>query len=72
MGAGGKMPKNVNTEINVNRARPAAGIYLMTVVGAAVYFVQNADGVWNVIWAILKALVWPGFLVHRVFELLHI
>jgi len=66
------MPKNINNTIVVNRAKPAAGIYLMTVVGAAVYFVQNTDGFWNIIWAILKSLVWPGFLVHQVFQLLHI
>ncbi|HET7528992.1 MAG TPA: hypothetical protein VFJ84_02070 [Candidatus Saccharimonadales bacterium] len=66
------MTKNINNTIIVNRAKPAAGIYLMTVVGAAVYFVQNTNGFWNVVWAILKALVWPGFLVHRIFQLLHI
>jgi len=67
------MPKKVNnTQISVNHAKPAGGIYLTTVVGAAVYFIQNTDEFWNVIWAIIKALVWPGFLVHRIFQLLHI
>lgn len=66
------MPKNINNTVVVNRAKPAAGIYIMTVVGAAVYFIQNTHGFWNVIWAIIKALVWPGFLVHQVFKLLHI
>lgn len=66
------MQKHINNTIVVNRAKPAAGIYLMTIVGAAVYFIQNTSGVWGVVWAIIKALVWPGFLVHRIFQLLHI
>jgi hypothetical protein len=49
---------------------PLGGAYFVTIVGAAVYFIQNADGFWGVIWAIIKAFVWPGFVVHRALELL--
>jgi hypothetical protein len=34
--------------------------------------VGNVDGFWNVIVALLKAMVWPVFLINRVFELLRI
>lgn len=44
--------------------------YFLTIIGAAVYFVQNSDGFWAFILAILKALVWPAFAVHRAFELM--
>jgi hypothetical protein len=47
-------------------------IYLMTIVGAAVYFVGRADGFWAVVLALLKALVWPVFVVYRVLELLNL
>lgn len=60
--------KTVNV---VNKGGPFGGVYFLSFIGAAVYFVQNTSGFWNVIWAIIKALFWPGFLVHRAFELMH-
>ncbi len=51
---------------------PAGGFYCMGFIGAAVHFVGNVDGFWNVIVALLKAAVWPAFLIHRVFEALGI
>jgi hypothetical protein len=55
-----------------HKAAPASGIYFMGIIGSAIYFVSNVDGFWNIILALLKSLVWPAFLIHRVFELLHI
>ncbi len=51
---------------------PAGGFYFLTYIGAAVYFVQNSEGFWGAILALLKSAVWPAFLVHRVFQLLRI
>jgi hypothetical protein len=48
------------------------GTYLIAVVGAAVYFIQQADGFWQVILALLKALVWPGFVVYGLLDLLNL
>jgi hypothetical protein len=56
----------------VNQAGPMGFVLFMSFVGALVYFVQRADGFWNVIVAVLKAAVWPAFLIHRAFELLNI
>jgi hypothetical protein len=39
-------------------------VYGLGMVGAAVYYVQQADGFWPVVAALLKALVWPAFLVY--------
>ena len=67
------MAKNSNKTVKViNRGSPFGGAYLVTYVGAAVYFVQQSEGFWGFVWALIKALVWPGFLIHRVFELLKI
>ena len=55
----------------VNRGAPFGGAYLVTYVGAAVYFTQNAIGFWAVVLALLKALVWPAFFVYHVLVLLH-
>lgn len=46
------------------------GVYFSTIVGAAIYFLQGAATFWGVVFAILKALVWPAFVVYKVLELL--
>jgi hypothetical protein len=38
--------------------------YFLGLIGALVYYVQHADGFWSVVVAILKALVWPAFVVY--------
>ena len=38
-------------------------VYGLGVIGAAVYFVQQADGFWLGVLGLLKALVWPAILV---------
>lgn len=67
------MAKSEKNFIKVNHNKPpAAGAYFLGVIGAAVHFVGNVDGFWLVILALLKALVWPAFLINRVFDLLNI
>lgn len=67
-----KVEKQYNL-INKNSGPPPAfGIYLLGVIGSAIHFVDNADGFGAVVVALLKSLVWPAFLIHRVFDLLKI
>lgn len=40
-------------------------------IGVAVYNVQQVSGFWPIVLAILKAIVWPAFLLHKVFSMLH-
>lgn len=54
----------------MSRNAPGGGIYFLTIIGAAVYFCQHASGFWGIIVALLKAIVWPAFVVHRVFTLI--
>ena len=56
----------------VKQDSPAGFAFFMTYIGAAVHFVGNVDGFWNIILALLKAAVWPAFLVNKVFGLLRI
>lgn len=56
----------------VNKGGPAGGIYFLAFIGAAIYFVSISEGFWGFIWAVLKAMVWPAFLVNRLFDLLNI
>lgn len=45
-------------------------IYFLGIVGTAVHYVQQVSGFWPIVLAILKAIVWPAFLLYKVFSLL--
>jgi hypothetical protein len=65
--------KNVDKKtMKMSGKGSAGGFFLLTYIGAAVHFVSQVDGFWNIILALLKAVVWPAYLVNRVFDLLHI
>ena len=44
-------------------------MYGLGFIGALIYYVQHAHGAWPVILAILKAIIWPAFLVHHLLGL---
>lgn len=46
------------------------GAYFVTIVGAAVYFIQHATTFWGGVLGLLKAFVWPAFVIHKVLEIL--
>lgn len=46
-------------------------VYGLGFVGSLVWFWQQANGVGEHIVGILKALVWPAFLVYHAFQALH-
>jgi hypothetical protein len=46
-------------------------VYGLGLIGALVYFVQQADGFVGVVLAVLKALLWPAFLVYEAFRAVH-
>lgn len=56
----------------VNKGGPFGGVYFLAFIGAAVYFVQNSVGFWGFILAVLKAAVWPAYLIHQIFVLIHV
>jgi hypothetical protein len=56
----------------INNGGPFGGVYCLTIIGAAVYFVQNSESFWGFILALLKAVVWPAFAVHRALELMNL
>lgn len=45
-------------------------LYCLSIVGAAVYFVQQASGFWMGVLGILKAMVWPAILIYKVFKII--
>ena len=38
--------------------------YFLGFVGAAIYYVSQASGVWEGVVGVLKGIFWPAFLVH--------
>lgn len=42
-------------------------VYFLGLIGALVFFWQQADSGGEYLWAILKSLVWPAFLVYEAF-----
>jgi hypothetical protein len=49
---------------------PNSAVYGLGVVGAMIYYVSNATGFWMGVVGILKALVWPAFLVYEALKVL--
>jgi hypothetical protein len=45
------------------------GAYFLGIIGAAVYYLHTSFGFWPSITALLKALVWPAFLVYHLLGL---
>lgn len=54
-----------------NGGMNGGGIYCIGMIGVAVYYIQQVSGFWPVVVAILKAIVWPAFLLYKVFSMLH-
>ena len=48
---------------------PGGGAYFLGFIGAAVYYLHISTGFWPSVTAILKAMVWPGFLVYHLLGL---
>jgi len=45
-------------------------VYGLGFVGAVIYFISTATGFWMGVLGVLKALLWPGFLVYGVLKFL--
>ena len=42
--------------------------YFLGFLGAAIYYIQTATGFWSGVLGVLKALVWPAFLVYELLK----
>ena len=45
----------------------SGGVYGLGFIGAAVFYIQQATTFWEGFFGLLKALVWPAFLVYKLF-----
>ena len=55
---------------NVQTGGGGDAVYALGLIGAWIYYVGQADGVLNIIVAILKGLVWPAFAVYDLLKFL--
>ena len=44
--------------------------YFLGFIGAAIYYISTATGFWVGVLGVLKALVWPAFLVFEILKFL--
>jgi len=49
----------------VQQCAPSGAVYGLGLIGAAIYFIMQATGFWAGVLGILKAIVWPAFLVFE-------
>jgi len=48
----------------------AGGIYFMAFIGAAVYYISQAETFWAGVLGFLKAIVWPAMFTYHLFKFL--
>lgn len=71
-----KKGKNINIEVNDNSYKNCKGhgkgcgncFYGLGFLGSAIYYISIANGFWAVVLGILKAAVWPAFLVYHLLK----
>ncbi|MFH1367211.1 MAG: hypothetical protein ABIH38_04485 [Patescibacteria group bacterium] len=49
----------------------SGGFYFLGFLGAAIYFIGQANGFWVGVLGFLKACVWPVFMVYQAFLVLY-
>ncbi len=59
-----KRGKTDNAGCHCNRAC-GGGIYFFGFIGAAIYYLQQSATFWQGVVGILKAFIWPVFLVYK-------
>lgn len=52
------------------RAGGGNAVYGLGLIGALVFYIQVAHGFWGVVLGILKALVWPAFVIYDLLKFL--
>lgn len=54
---------------NQVKSNPQSGaVYGLGFIGAAVYFISHAATFWMGLLGVLKAILWPAFLVYEAFK----
>ena len=65
------MGKEVKKEVKVVHQKMGGGggmVYGLGLIGAGIYYIQQATTFWEGFLGILKAIVWPAFLVYSLLD----
>lgn len=61
-----------NSSTNCNQQNPISAFYGLGFIGALIYYITSATSFWAGILGVLKALVWPVFLIYELMKYLGI
>ena len=64
------MGKDKTIKVINQSGGPMGFVLFVAWFGALTYFIQHAQGFWEVVLAFLQACVWPGIVLYRVLELI--
>ncbi|MBN1145463.1 MAG: hypothetical protein JXA72_13610 [Bacteroidales bacterium] len=53
---------------DINCHASSNAVYGLGLIGAAIYYISHATGFWMGALGILKAIVWPAFLVYEALQ----
>ncbi len=54
----------------INRNNAGSAIYGLGFIGTLIYYLSTATGFWNGVLGVLKAIIWPAFLVYEMLKFL--
>lgn len=57
---------------NNNSNSSSEAVYGLGFIGAAIYFISTSTGFWMGVLGLLKAIIWPLFMVYEVFKYLNL
>lgn len=60
-----KMFKHHGEKCSCNHNACGGGIYGLGFIGAVIFYIQTATSFWGGVLGVLKAIVWPAFLVYK-------
>ena len=46
----------------------SSAVYWLGFIGAAIYNISVSTGFWVGVWGVIKALVWPAFVIYTVMQ----
>ncbi|MEM6997737.1 MAG: hypothetical protein AAF413_02380 [Patescibacteria group bacterium] len=59
---------NKKSKSKSSSSHGGSGLYFVGFIGALIYWMQYADGFGSVLTGVLKALVWPAYIVYKLLE----
>jgi len=65
-----KTTEKIKVKCSLGKHCSGGAVYGLGFVGAAIYYITTATGFWMGVLGVLKAIVWPGFVVFGLLKFL--